>query len=149
MIRCRLLLFALAGLAAAQSVPAGWRTVKDDSGACQFAVPPDWKASAIPHLLEDPKQTLTAMVVEEEYFRFQPLTAADIRNHSPARVVENSPRRIFLVGQPRTLLRVTTSAWNVWIPSARASCHLSLTLRTGADEALAGRVAGTLRVAGR
>ena len=35
----------LCGLAAAQSVPPGWKIVKDSKGACQMAVPPDWRVS--------------------------------------------------------------------------------------------------------
>jgi len=36
-----------AGVASAQTVPAGWQVVKERLGRCQIAVPPDWKPDTL------------------------------------------------------------------------------------------------------
>src|SRR5262252_8793295 len=85
--------------ASAQTIPAGWKMVKDSKNTCQIAVPPEWV------LLEDgsgaavfrDRTTAIAVVTSQPGQIFKPLPewlqkVLDIRKE---KIFENSAKRLF------------------------------------------------------
>lgn len=105
MVPTLILLFVPA--AAAQTVPSGWKLVKDAKSTCQIAVPPDWTpfsdkgGSAIFH---DPS-TAIAIVTSQPGQIFQPMSASMLKLLGVAKekIFENSAARLFY--QDRTSSR--------------------------------------------
>ena len=93
------LILLSAASASAQTVPSGWKLIRDAKTACQIAVPPDWNAfseaggSAILH---DPS-TAIAVVTSQPGQAFKPLTAAMLKilGVPKEKVFENSNTRLF------------------------------------------------------
>jgi len=146
-VRIAAVLCGLSAVAGAQSVPAGWHAVKDSKSICQAAVPGDWKQTPVPAMMADSKQTLTELIVNEEYDSFKPMSPELLKMHGAEKVVENDAKRIFLVGKANTFLGKTTRSWSIWVPAAKGTCHMEISLTSGADEDLARKVADTLQPA--
>jgi len=93
------LILLSAAFATAQTVPSGWKLIRDAKAACQIAVPPDWSVfseaggSAIFH---DPS-TGIAVVTSQPGQVFKPLTAAMLKvlGVPKEKIVENSATRLF------------------------------------------------------
>jgi hypothetical protein len=143
--RTWLLLCGLTVVLGAQSVPAGWQAIKDQKGVCQAAVPGDWKAEPmIPDMFADPKQTASVMLANEHLDKFGARSPQLLEALKPEKVVENSDKRVFLIDKPMTLMNKTTRGWNVWVPAAKGSCHMVVSLEAGADEVLLRKIVDTL-----
>ena len=143
---CRsIIVIAVCITAFAQTTPSGWKVVKEENSVCQVSTPSEWKALGVESLLQDPKQVFMLTLAHEEYDSFAPLSADVLKAHNPAKVVENSNKRIFLIGQATATLNVTSKTWDLWVPASKGSCHISLNLRSNADEELARRIADTLK----
>ena len=93
------LLVVLAPAAQAQTVPTGWKLIRDAKSSCQIAVPPDWAqysergGSAV---LRDPSDGL-AVVTSQPGQEFKPLTATMLKSLGvpKEKVFENSTTRLF------------------------------------------------------
>jgi hypothetical protein len=85
--------------ASAQTVPSGWKLIRDVKGSCRIAVPPDWSpfseagGSAIFH---DPS-TGIAVVTSQPGQAYKPLSAAMLKvlGIPKDKVFENSAERLF------------------------------------------------------
>ena len=93
------LFLSLLASALAQTMPAGWKLVKDSKGVCQIAVPPDWEplpeatGAAVFHDVT----TAIAVVTSQAGQAFKPLTETlqkmfGIRKD---KLFENTTKRIF------------------------------------------------------
>jgi hypothetical protein len=93
------LILLSAASATAQTVPSGWKLIRDTKAACQIAVPPDWSpfseasGAAIFH---DPS-TAIAVVTSQPGQAFKPLTPAMLKmlGIPKEKVFENSAVRLF------------------------------------------------------
>jgi hypothetical protein len=93
------LFLLLASAAPAQTVPSGWKLIRDAKAACQIAVPPEWSAfseaggSAIFH---DPSSGI-AVVTNQPGQAFKPLTPAMLKmlGVPKEKIFENSATRLF------------------------------------------------------
>jgi hypothetical protein len=92
------LILLTAASATAQTVPSGWKLIRDSKAACQIAVPPDWSpfseagGSAIFH---DPS-TAIAVVTSQPGQAFKPLTPAMLKvlGVPKEKMFENSATRL-------------------------------------------------------
>ena len=92
-----LLLFTPAALA--QTLPAGWKVVKDAKSACQIGIPPEWdswKDSAGAAVFKDPSMAI-AVVTNQPGQKFEALTPAMVRMLGIAKekLFENTAKRLF------------------------------------------------------
>jgi len=65
-------LLALCGMAAAQTVPAGWKIIKADKAACQAAIPPEWMPGSEPGTAHAKDMLEGMAVVTSDIDRLQP-----------------------------------------------------------------------------
>jgi len=99
------LLLALCSMAAAQTVPAGWKSVKEGKGACQAAVPPDWALASEPGMAKT-KDTGTVLapsgmvVVTSDVDRLHPMPEA-VQKMFEAQMIENTDKRVFYFHEDR------------------------------------------------
>ena len=83
----------------AQTVPQGWKPVRDARGLCQIAVPPEWaplEGSSGAAVLRDASTALAA-VTSQPGQAFRPLTDSLLRLLAipKERMFENSSKRVF------------------------------------------------------
>jgi hypothetical protein len=92
------LILLMARTAWTQTVPTGWKTVKDAKGACQIAVPPDWIPFGETNgaaMLRDATVAL-AVVTSQPGQEFKPLPASLVRSMVPKdKLFENTAKRAF------------------------------------------------------
>lgn len=135
-------LFALflcwSAAAPAQTVPPGWKLIRDTKALCQIAVPPEWAplseggGSAILH---DPS-TAIAVVTSQPGQAFKPMTPAMLKllGIPKEKIFENSNLRVFY--QDRTSTGADDE--NAFTASAPAtggtcSCRVVLLPSVGAE----------------
>jgi hypothetical protein len=106
-------------------VPAGWNVIKDATGACQIAVPPEWvplsenNGAAVFH----DSTTAIAVVTSRPGQEFKPLSAAQLKNFGipKEKMFENSTARIFF--QDKTSRNPNdTSAFSASLPAKSGTC---------------------------
>jgi hypothetical protein len=93
------LLLLLAPSALAQTLPPGWKIVKDAKGVCQIGIPPEWDAwkdSSGAAVFKDPSIAI-AVVTNQPGQIFKPLTDTMLRmlNIPKDRLFENTAKRLF------------------------------------------------------
>jgi hypothetical protein len=124
----------------AQTIPEGWKVVKDSKDLCQIAVPPQWV------LLEDVSgaavfqgsTTAIAVVTSQPAQIFKPLPESlrkvlDIRKEE---MFENSVKRLFY--QDKTSTRSSDpNAYSASVPgkAGTCSCHVTFLPSISADMA--------------
>ena len=93
------LLFLLIQPAWAQTVPAGWKVVRDSKSACQIAVPSEWApwADNTGAAIFRDSTTAIAVVTSQPGQTFKPLTEGAKKSFgiSPEKMFENTAKRIF------------------------------------------------------
>jgi len=138
--RIPILGFLLFFPASAQTIPAGWKVVKDSKDMCQIAVPPEWV------LLEEGSgaavfqgsTTAIAVVTSQPAQIFKPLPEAlqkvlEIRKE---KLFENSVKRLFY--QDKTSTRSSDpNAYSASVPgkAGTCSCHVTFLPSISADMA--------------
>src|SRR5580765_8353785 len=106
--------------AVAQTVPAGWKVVKDAKSACQIGIPPEWdswKESSGAAVFKDPTMAI-AVVTNQPGQKFEPLSAVMVRMLAIAKekLFENTAKRLFY--QDRTSGRAEEqSAYSASVPA--------------------------------
>ena len=88
------LLLALCGMAAAQTVPAGWNIIKDDKGACQAAIPPGWAPGSQPGTAYPKDMMDGSVVVSSDVNRLQPMPEF-LQQSEVDQMIENTDKRVF------------------------------------------------------
>ena len=112
-----------------QTVPAGWKVIKDAKGTCQIAVPPDWvpfgdnTGAAQFH----DSTTAIAVVTSQPGQEFKPLSAGLVKSIGipKEKMFENTATRIFY--QDRVSHSPDdTSAFSASVPAkgGMCSCHV-------------------------
>jgi hypothetical protein len=123
-----------------QTVPAGWKLVRDAKDACQIAVPAEWsplseKGGAA--VLHDPG-TAIAVVTSQPGQAFKPLspTMVKLMDIPKAKMFENTAKRIFY--EDKTSLHAEDpNAYTASVPgnSGMCSCRVVFLPRIGDDTA--------------
>lgn len=85
--------------APAQTVPSGWKLIRDAKAACQIAVPPDWSPfseSGGSAILHDPS-TAIAIVTSQPGQAHKPMPASMLKllGVPKEKIFENSATRLF------------------------------------------------------
>jgi hypothetical protein len=119
------LVFLALPAASAQTAPADWKTVKDNKGHCQIAVPPEWislgeNTGAVS--LRDPTNMM-AVVTTQPGQEFKPLSEALVRSLEipKDKLFENSAKRIFY--QDRTSKGTEdANAYSASVPAKSGTC---------------------------
>ena len=115
--------------ASAQTVPSGWKVVKDSKGACQIAVPPDWvpftenSGAAVFH----DATTAIAVVTSQPGQIFKPLSESQLKMFDipHEKIFENTAKRLFY--QDKTSRNSENSnAYSAMVPGkgGTCSCHV-------------------------
>jgi hypothetical protein len=139
------LLFSIA--AQTQTVPAGWKIVKEGKGTCQIAVPPEWvpfgeiSGAAIFH----DSTTAIAVVTSQPGQQFKPLSPALLKTIGvpKEKMFENSATRIFY--QDKTGRNPNdTSAFSASVPAQNGTCSCHVVVLPSIPEDVARKIALSL-----
>jgi len=131
----------------AQTVPAGWKVVKDAKTTCQIAVPPEWvpfgdnNGAAMFH----DSTTAIAVVTNQAGQDFKPLTAALIKSIGipKEKLFENTATRLFY--QDRTSRNPEESnALSSSVPTKGGTCSCHVVVLPSIPEDVAKKIALSL-----
>lgn len=141
-------LFLLSVLpAAAQTVPAGWKVLRDSKGACQIAVPPDWvpltdsSGAAVFH----DATTAIAVVTSQPGQIFKPLSESQLRVFGirKEKLFENTVKRLYY--QDKTSRNGEDSnAYSGMVPGRGGTCSCHVVFVPSITEDVARKIALTL-----
>lgn len=126
--------------AGSQTVPTGWKVIKDAKAACQIAIPPEWvplgetNGAAVFH----DSTTAIAVVTSQPGQEYRPLSPALLKVFAipKDRMFENSAKRIFY--QDKTSKGPDdTNAFSSSVPAkdGTCSCHVAVLPSIPADTA--------------
>ena len=111
-----LLLLLCPIVAAAQ---AGWKTIKDKTGACQMSVPPNWTLLSEPGSANSPDRTTTRVIAGmSPYHAFSDMT---LKMMNIETLFENSAKRSFWVTKPNNG-SPSLVTYHVETPGSRNRC---------------------------
>jgi len=144
------ILWTLLSLAAAAPLvaqtPAGWKTIKDKTGACQISIPGEWKVNAqLPSFAQAPDNSDVNILFQQG----RPLkTMSPIVQKAVGvdKMIENTEKRVFYStaatkgNPPLIAYRVTVSAKN-------GTCVGQITIRQGHSVDEVKQIAGSLSAA--
>jgi hypothetical protein len=132
--------------ASAASVPSGWSPVKDEQGACQVAVPHDFKAHypKMPSLVKSQDGKIEVQVVNQPGKTVTPLDSAAQKVLAIDKLFDNTPQRVFFANKPVTFAGTQVTSWNVRVPGSNSVCFVTITLKPGASEDTAKKIAQTV-----
>lgn len=133
---------ALAAASFAGAQPKGWQVIKDKSGVCQMAVPPDW------HLNPHAPGMATAPDVSDARVMAEP--GKEVRAIPPRadtvlgvdRMIENTGRRVFWAGKPvgyppMVVYHVTTAGKG-------GTCVARVTVKANSGDTVVKQIADTV-----
>jgi hypothetical protein len=128
------ILWTLMSLAAAAPLvaqtPAGWKVIKDKTGACQVSIPPDWKANPqLPSLAQAPDNSDVSIIVQEGR-ALKPMTAIVQKAVGVDKMIENSDRRVFYSTAP-TKGNPPLIGYRVTAPAKNGTCVAMITIKQG------------------
>jgi len=130
-----------------QTVPAGWKVIKEGKGACQIAVPPEWvpfgemSGAATFH----DATTAIAVVTSQLGQQFKPLSPGLLRTIGvpKEKMFENSATRIFF--QDKTARNPNdSSAFSASVPAKNGSCSCHVVVLPSIPEDVAKKIALSL-----
>jgi hypothetical protein len=124
------LLLALCGMAAGQTVPAGWNLIKDAKGVCQAAIPPDWTPATLPGMAKT-KETGTVLVpsgtvvVTSDVDRLQPMPK-EVQKLLVDQMIENTDQRVFYSNKSSA-----STEYNASVPGkgGKGRCHAAVSFQ--------------------
>ena len=127
-------------MVSAQTVPAGWKVVKDSKGLCQIAVPAEWTSfgdNTGAAIFRD-STTAIAVVTSQPGQEFKPLPASLVKSLEIAKekLFENTAQRLFY--QDKTSKGgEDPNAYSASVPAkgGTCSCHLVFVPDIPADTA--------------
>jgi hypothetical protein len=134
---CGLLLLFCSGVFA-QSVPAGWKIVKESGGKCQVSVPPEWVvAPGNPGYASAKKQLDGSVVVTIGYDTLQPMPESLQKAFKVDKMFENTAKRVFYSDH---LDKITN--YNVSVPGkAGFTCTSQVTFSEATKDDIAKAIA--------
>jgi hypothetical protein len=119
------LFFLLLPPAWTQTVPPGWKVVKDSKGACQIAVPPEWVpfAESTGAAVFQDAATAIAVVTSQPGQVFKPMTEffQKVLEIPKERMFENTAKRIFYQEKVSKNSEVP-NAYNASVPGKNGTC---------------------------
>ena len=130
-----------------QTIPAGWKVIKDAKAACQIAVPPEWvslgenNGAAVFH----DAATAIAVVTSQPGQEFKPLTAylLKISGIPKEKLFENSSTRVFY--QDKTSRNAEdTNAFSSSVPAKGGTCSCHVVVLPGVAEDVAKKISLSL-----
>lgn len=135
MVSALLLLFL--PLASAQTLPAGWRVVKDSKGACQIAVPPEWVplADNTGAAIFQDTTTAIAVVTSQPGQTFKPLPESlqKLLGIRKEKMFENTAKRVFY--QDKTSKNSEDSnAYSASVPGKAGTCSCRVVFLSSISE---------------
>jgi hypothetical protein len=140
--------FALCALllpgAAPDSLPAGWKLVKDPKGACQITVPEAWDSSsdhAGSAVLRD-ATTAIAVVTSQPGQAFKPIPESLLRvlRIPKEKIFENSAKRVYY--QDKIAASSSdTNAFSVMVPGKAGTCSSRVVFLPEISEETARKIA--------
>jgi hypothetical protein len=96
MLKSALILLLVLGVdAVAQSVPTGWKTVKESEGKCQASVPPNWIVASANPGTANAKNPLDLVVVTVGYDELKPMPESVQKMFNVDNMFENTAKRVF------------------------------------------------------
>lgn len=139
------LLFCAPSLA--QTVPPGWKIVKDSKGTCQIAVPPEWTPldPATGAAIFQDTTIAIAVVTGQPEQKFLPLTESLQRllGVRKEKLFENSVKRVFY--QDRVSAKPEEpNALGASVPTTTGSCSCRITFLPVVTEETAKKIALSL-----
>jgi hypothetical protein len=142
----RLLLFfaALATVASAQ--PKGWQVLKDKTGACQMAVPPDWHPNPqLPNMATAPDMS-DAILQAQAGKTVRPIPEGAQSIVGVAKMLENTPQRVFWAGKPVSYPATAPPVvgYHVTVPGKGGTCFAQITVKPAVPESLVKQIAETV-----
>jgi len=138
----------LGGMAAAQTVPAGWKTVTDMRKVCQIAVPADWTPDALlKSMLTSPDQKANVVVHGMSAGTdFARVMANAKMMLPPAKTFEESATRLWYEEAPKP--GKTSTKWYFAIGGAQ-SCNAEIEFEGAALEGTAKKIVSSLALAAK
>jgi hypothetical protein len=137
----------LASVAAAQ--PRGWQIVKDKTGVCQMAVPPDWHINAqIPNMATAPD--LSAVMISAQAGKeVRPIPEGAQPVLGVEKMIENTQKRVFWAGKPVAYPPSSPPviAYHVTTPGKGGTCVGQITVKVGTPDTLVKQLADTVGAA--
>jgi hypothetical protein len=127
-----------------ETMPAGWKVIKDAKGLCQITVPSEWapldqtNGAAIFHDVS----TAIAVVTSQPGQEFKPLSATLLKSFAipKERMFENSAKRIFYQDkasrQPND-----TSGFSSSVPAKNGTCSCHVVVLPSIPEDVAKKIA--------
>lgn len=129
--------------------PKGWQVIKDGTGACQMAVPPDWHAN--PHVVGmATAPDISDVRVEAEPGRtVRPIPEQAQKIVGVDKMFENTEQRVFWAAKPSSYPASAPPVirYHITVPGKGGACAGQITVKQGNPEALVKQIAGTLAAA--
>jgi len=137
-------LFALVlANAASESPPAGWKVLKDLSGACQITVPEAWDSAPDQGwaVLRDAATAIAAVTsLPDQTFRPLPESSLKMLGIPREKIFENSAKRIYY--QDKTAAKSSpTNAFTVMVPAKAGTCSSRVAFLPEVPEETARKIA--------
>jgi hypothetical protein len=124
---------------AAQSVPSGWKIVKDDKSTCQMAVPADWSVpSPTGGSANSPKLMEAMAVVVNDPFQLKPMPEAIQKMEKVQMMFENTAKRVF----HSTAANKSTN-YKLSVPAKNGACTVQVTFQPSFSKDAAKQIALT------
>jgi len=138
----------LAGAAAAQTVPAGWKVINDSKKLCQVAVPADWTPDAIFKSMAISPDQKSNVVVHglPAGTDYKTVVENAKKLFPPVKIFEESATRIWFQKAPPSGKTVTD--WYFAIRGAQA-CNAEIVFGGAVTEDTAKKIVGTLAPAAK
>ena len=127
-----------------QTLPIGWKVIKDAKAVCQIAIPPEWvplgenNGAAVFH----DSTNAIAVVTSQPGQEFKPLSATMLKSFGipKAKIFENSAIRIFY--QDKTSKNPDdTSAFSASVPTKNGTCSCHVVVLPSIPEDVAKKIA--------
>ena len=140
------LLAVMCAMAGGQAVPAGWKIAKDDKGACQVAVPPNWTVppGGGPASLGEMMENMATLTSDVD--RLQPMPEAAQKMLGVTKMIDNTDKHVFYFS--RTEFRGNVAMqYRASMPGkgGKGRCHVSVSFKSSmVTDELAKQIALTL-----
>jgi hypothetical protein len=129
--------------ASAQTVPAGWKVVRDSKDACQIAVPPDWvpftdsSGAAVFH----DATTAIAVVTSQPGQIFKPLSESQLKvfDIRKEKLFENTAKRIFYQDKASRNSE-DSNAYSAMVPGKGGTCSCHVVFVPSVTEEIAKKI---------
>jgi hypothetical protein len=128
-----------------QSIPAGWKAVKDSHGKCQIGVPADYSlANAAAGFANAKDHGIEVILTSREGNTLKPLSEAGMKVAGVDKVTENTAQKRFYAMKPHTSQGKVVTSWYEIIPYPGGTCSANITIREGAPQDQFRQIAASL-----